>query len=132
MLREKIDILGKSLDQKKAQLIQQSVNLDFEGVDADSLESQKRVHFITRIGNLETEKIELEEVLRKEVIINEKLESMMELLKKINEEKLESLGFLSYQGKSRVDTIIDAAHIYEDNKELRDMLSNKEEELRHL
>ena len=74
----------------------QSASLDFQGVDSENLDYDKKVHFITRIGNLETEKIELEEVLKKEVIKNEKLECMLELLKKINEEKLEGLGFLSY------------------------------------
>ena len=78
---------------------------------------------MTRIGSLETEKIELEEVLRSEIIKNEKLESMLELLKKINEEKLENLGFLSYQGKSRVETVMDAAHVFEQNQELRDLLT---------
>ena len=74
----------------------QSASLDFHGVDSENLDYDKKVNFITRIGNLETEKIELEEVLKKEVIKNEKLECMLELLKKINEEKLEGLGFLSY------------------------------------
>lgn len=113
VLREKIDILSKSLDQKKAQLIHNSVSVDFEGAESDGAGNQRKVHFMTRIGTLETEKIELEEVLRKEVIKNEKLECMLELLKKINEEKLEGLGFLSYQGKSRVETVLDAAHIFE-------------------
>lgn len=99
-------------------------------MESDLHGNQQKVQLVTKIGNLETDKIELEEVLKKEVIKNEKLESMLELLKRINEEKLEGIGFLSYQGKSRVDTIIDAAHIFEENKELQDMLNSKEEYLR--
>ena len=129
VLREKIDILSKSLEQKKAQLVQNSVSFDFEGVQSDEAGNQKKIHYLTRIGSLETEKIELEEVLRSEIIKNEKLESMLELLKKINEEKLENLGFLSYQGKSRVETVMDAAHVFEQNQELRDLLTQAEQSL---
>lgn len=54
---------------------------------------------------------------------------MLDLLKKINEEKLEGLGFLSYQGRSRVETILDAAQIFEQNLELKQLLNQRENEL---
>lgn len=126
VLREKIDILQKSLEQKKDLLMAQSYNEDPNMNERDFYE---RSRMIAKISDLETEKIELEEVLKKEVIKNEKLESMVELLKKINEEKLENAGFVPYQGKSRVDTVIDAAHVFENNQDLQNENHEKNQEI---
>ena len=124
VLREKIQILQKTLEQKKEQILAQ--NLHDNG---NSRDYNERVNIINKIGDLETEKIELEEVLRKEIIKNEKLESMVDLLKKINEEKLEVAGMIPYQNKTRVETVIDAAHIFDENSSLREQSGAKNQEI---
>ena len=133
VLREKIDILSRSLEQKKEQIVAQSfaANTDgdkhFENMSARDF--NERAQMINKVSDLETEKIELEEVLKKEVIKNEKLESMVDLLKKINEEKLEQAGFIPYHGKTRVETVIDAAHVFDNNQTLQDQNSAKNHEI---
>jgi hypothetical protein len=133
VLREKIEILSRSLEQKKEQILAQSFAQQAEnGQNFDNMSARdfnERARMISKISDLETEKIELEEVLKKEVIKNEKLESMVDLLKKINEEKLEQAGFIPYQGKSRVETVIDAAHVFDDNQALHDQNSAKNHEI---
>lgn len=113
VLREKIDILQRSLEQRKEEILVDNIGEEYSTMDERII--QDRAKMISKISDLETEKIELEEVLKKEVIKNEKLESMVDLLKKINEEKLQQAGFIAFKGKSRVQTVIDAAHVFDDN-----------------
>ena len=105
-LREKIEILNRTVVEEKERKLS-----EFEGEEKEKL-------YITKISDMEANKIELEEVLKQECIKNEKLESMIELLRRMNEEKLEKVGFLPINGLDRVDSLIDASHVYENNEKL--------------
>lgn len=114
VLKQKIQILEKSIKKAKSTIIDSfSRNEDTPGINV-----------VEVISNLETENIELQEVLKQECIKNEKLESMVELLRKLYEEKLKSAGFEPFGEMSRVETVLDVSKIYQNNIELAEDLEN--------
>ena len=75
---------------------------------------------------------ELEDVLKQECVKNEKLDAMVDLLRRLNEEKLETAGFTPIEGMSRVDSIIDAMHVYDNNEKLIDEMGGLKQRVEEL
>lgn len=112
VLKQKIEILEKSLKKVKNTSLE-----NFSG-------NQDKEAIFQKISHIETENIELREILKQECIKNEKLNSMVDLLKKISEEKLETAGFKGYGDMGRVETLLDAVEVYKNNEDLVDEIEN--------
>lgn len=119
VLKQKIEILEKSVEKAKSTMLE----------NLQGGENKERI--FGKISELETENIELREVLKQECIKNEKLNSMVELLRKISEEKLQTAGFNPIGDSNRVDTLIDAMQVYENNEDLIEEIqkNNQEKEI---
>lgn len=119
VLKQKIEILEKSVEKAKSTMLE----------NLQGGENKERI--FGKISELETENIELREVLKQECIKNEKLNSMVELLRKISEEKLQTAGFNPIGDSNRVDTLIDAMQVYENNEDLIEEIqkNNQEKEM---
>lgn len=101
LLKQKISLLEKS--------VQKSKEINF------NLPQQPRQQIM---NDLEFRNMELEEVLKQETLKNEALESMNSLLRKLSEEKLEKLGYQSSGNLSKLETLLEAKEVFQENEQL--------------